>query len=131
MKSANEIVKELLRNHTLSYLGELNTNENELIGVLLSKEKYELNDDNVNEIAKEIQEMQMEKHCTESKTMSDPVPPVSLVKRLLGLEAAENYRSLLERAENRDVYLDYKEPYLLVNKNRLKKIIDELSELVD
>ena len=73
------------------------------------------------------------KYGVDSKNLefSTELPPEILVKKMLGRGVASEYRALLERAESMGVSLNRRDPYKLVNKRRMRKIIGELSDFVE
>jgi len=133
--NATVFLKKLQKKHSLEDLAEMN----ELTGNPLCYEEAkkldpEITEPQIDELIETLNAKLYEKFsCGSTRAfveMKTELPPASLVKKMLGRTEANNFRFLLEEAEELNIGLNLRDPYPLVNKNRLRRIIAELAEFV-
>ena len=119
------------RGQSIEELGEID-DDGEMIGVLLARKRFKMSEEEEMDLGRLINETQLYGYTDSKNTeFQTALPPALLVKKMLGRDAASAYRVLLEDAEAASIQMNYKDPYPLVNKSRLKKIIRDLEELVE
>jgi len=136
--SVYSIVDYLTARYTLDELYEEGKGGVHTRAVEIATKVYEMNEELKYELDREIGSAVFDRECSKysvgnkfNAEFEPELPPETLVKKMLGQTAAYNYRSLVEKAEAAGIRLNHKDPYKLINKRRLNKIIRDLASFVE